>query len=104
MSNPAPYFLKGAWNAVCDLCGRQFKSFQLMKNWKGQMVCRQDWEPRQPQDFVRGVKDVQMPPWVRPDGEIYVMGSLLITEISSEPYGTLDYILTEAGDPLETES
>lgn len=26
------------------------------------------WEPRHPQDFVRGVKDKQTPPWVRPEG------------------------------------
>lgn len=25
------------------------------------------WEPRHPQDFVRGVKDKQTPPWVRPE-------------------------------------
>jgi len=31
------------------------------------MVCEDDWEPRQPQDFVRGVADYQAPPWTRPE-------------------------------------
>jgi hypothetical protein len=31
------------------------------------MVCREDWEPRQPQDFVRGVADQQAVPWSRPE-------------------------------------
>ena len=31
------------------------------------MVCRGDWEVRQPQDFVRGVADIQAPPFVRPE-------------------------------------
>lgn len=31
------------------------------------MVCREDWETRQPQDFVRGVADIQAPVWARPE-------------------------------------
>jgi len=29
------------------------------------MVCSSDWETRQPQDFVRGVVEKQIPPWTR---------------------------------------
>ena len=54
MSN---YYLRGAWNAVCDLCGREYKSTELQRNWKGQMVCSADYETRHPQDFVRGVPE-----------------------------------------------
>lgn len=36
------------------------------------MVCEDDWEPRQPQDFVRGVADYQAPPWTRPEqGDVF---------------------------------
>jgi hypothetical protein len=31
------------------------------------MVCSGDWEVRQPQDYVRGVADIQAPPYVRPE-------------------------------------
>ena len=31
------------------------------------MVCAVDYEPRQPQDFVRGVADFQAPPFTRPE-------------------------------------
>ena len=31
------------------------------------MCCTQDWEIRQPQDFVRGVADTQVAPWTRPE-------------------------------------
>lgn len=31
------------------------------------MVCTGDWEVRQPQDYVRGVADIQAPPYVRPE-------------------------------------
>lgn len=29
------------------------------------MVCTDDWEPRQPQDYVRGKAEKQTPPWTR---------------------------------------
>ena len=58
---------KGDWKALCDVCGREFKASQLNKRWDGLMCCRQDWEPRQPQDFVRGVADPQLTPWTRPE-------------------------------------
>jgi multisubunit Na+/H+ antiporter MnhC subunit len=31
------------------------------------MCCDDDWEIRQPQDFVRGVPDTQIAPWLRPE-------------------------------------
>lgn len=31
------------------------------------MCCEDDWEIRQPQDFVRGVPDTQIAPWLRPE-------------------------------------
>lgn len=64
MSYKASY-LKGDWIAVCDVCGRKYKSSLLAKRWDGLMCCPDDWEPRQPQDFVRGVKDLQLSPWIR---------------------------------------
>jgi hypothetical protein len=60
-------YIKGAWNVICDMCGKKMKNFELRKRWDGLMVCSKDWEPRQPQDFVRGVADIQTPPWVRPE-------------------------------------
>lgn len=40
------------------------------------MVCHGDYEVRQPQDFVRGVADVQAPPWTRPEASnTYLLGS-----------------------------
>jgi len=58
---------KGDWKALCDVCGREYKASQLTKRWDGLMCCRHDWEPRQPQDFVRGVSDTQLVPWSRPE-------------------------------------
>lgn len=57
----------GGWLAICDVCGRKFKEDRLRMRWDGLMTCEGDWEVRQPQDFVRGVADIQAPPFVRPE-------------------------------------
>jgi len=58
---------RGDWIAICDSCGRKLKASALRQRWDGLKVCQDDFEPRQPQDFVRGVADYQAPPWTRPE-------------------------------------
>jgi len=50
---------------MCDVCGRKYKASALTERWDGLMCCSDDWEIRQPQDFVRGVADTQIAPWLR---------------------------------------
>ena len=56
---------KGNWKAICDVCGRLYKATMLQKRWDGLMCCDEDWEIRQPQDFVKGQADHQIAPWLR---------------------------------------
>lgn len=58
-------YVPGAWNADCALCGRSFKSFELRKHWQGQWRCRDCWETRHPQEFVRSAPREQPPPWTQ---------------------------------------
>lgn len=58
---------KGEWATICDVCGRKFRNQDLRQRWDGLKTCSDDWEPRQPQDFVRGVADYQAPVWTRPE-------------------------------------
>lgn len=60
------YYVEGSWNATCDCCGRGFKFGDLQKRWDGAWACSACWEPRHPQDFVRGVKDNPSVPIARP--------------------------------------
>ena len=64
MPSPRRYY-SGSWNVICDVCGRQYKAEGLRPRWDGLMVCLEDWEPRQPQDFVRAQADKIAPPWSR---------------------------------------
>jgi hypothetical protein len=61
------YYKAGSYNTVCDVCGFRFKADKLRKRWDGLMTCSKDWEPRHPQDFLRGVPDKQSVPWTRPE-------------------------------------
>jgi hypothetical protein len=61
-----PYLKLGEWNAVCDVCGFNYKSSQLRKRWDGFMVCDKDFELRNPQDFIRIPAEDSNLPWARP--------------------------------------
>ena len=62
-------FELGAYNAICDRCGVQRKNHQLRLEWTGLRVCRDCFEVRHPQDYLRGKPDKQAPPWTRPEQE-----------------------------------
>lgn len=58
---------KGIYNAACDICGFVYKSNELKKNYRGMMVCKEDWEPRHILDFYTVAKDNYPIPFTRPD-------------------------------------
>ena len=60
------FFKLGDWNAICDRCGFKRKASEMKLEWDGLRVCSECWEPRHPQDFVRGVPDNQAVAWTRP--------------------------------------
>lgn len=62
----ADYYADGQWNFTCELCGKKAKSSTAMKTWDNRYVCRSHQEIRNPQDFIRGVKDNMAAPWTRP--------------------------------------
>jgi hypothetical protein len=68
----ADYLTAGDYNCVCFECGRKRKASQLKRHWQGYYVCPEHWEPRQPQDFVRGVVDNPSVPWVQPRAQEYI--------------------------------
>jgi hypothetical protein len=62
----ADFLLLGDWNVTCYQCGFKDKASRMVRNWQGYYVHPEHNEPRQTQDFVRGVPDNQIPPWVQP--------------------------------------
>lgn len=74
MSGPtkgrADHYVPGDWNVACSMCGRKRKASQMVRNWQGMWRCPEHNEPRQPQDFVRAVPDVQSVPFAQPETDI----------------------------------
>lgn len=66
VKGPKSYLDLGNWNVVCYFCGVKYKATDLKRYWQGFWVCESCWEPRQEQDFVRGVPDDQTPAWTQP--------------------------------------
>lgn len=61
------FYKRGDYKAVCDVCGFFYLASKLKSRWDGLKCCPKDWNPRQPQDFVKSLADPQSIPWGRPD-------------------------------------
>jgi len=78
-------YIRGSWNCICESCGRLVKAGELRQRWDGFMVDERCWEPRQPQDFVRGVADYQAPAFTRPEqSDVFEPITIIY-----DPYGEL---------------
>ena len=96
MASPTRY-VKGDWKTVCDVCGQRYLASQLKKRWDGLMVCNNDWEPRQPQDFVRAKVDIQAVPFTRPESTDYNFELACSTYSSLAGFATAGCMI--AGNP-----
>lgn len=85
----ADFLRVGDYNALCDVCGRKFKFSRLRQKWDNTWACEQDWEPRQPQDYLRGIPDNMSVPLSRPDPPNLFIQDEIVTEI---PVITLSFI------------
>lgn len=60
------YYKPGSFYRICDRTGFRYRAERTRKEWDQLIVRDQSWEIRQPQDFVKGVRDDQTVPEARP--------------------------------------
>ena len=53
------YFAPGDYNVICDRTGFKVKASECEMEWNGLFVRKLSWEPRHPQDFIKGKVDDQ---------------------------------------------
>lgn len=100
MSGRADYLDLGNWNAACGYCGRKRKASDMRQlppgvDGAGLYVCYPEhWFPRQPQDLVRGIPDVQTPPWVQPSVDIMTDPTYNLDESGDAAVATSDSYTT----------
>lgn len=60
------HYVPGDFYRICDMTGFKVRANRTKEMWFGTIRRSQSWEPRQPQDFVRGRPDKQSVPDARP--------------------------------------
>lgn len=86
------HFISGEFNVTCDVCSKKIKAYESRQRWDGFIVCEDDWEPRQPQDFVRARQDKITVPFQRPIPtlEFVTLSCTAISKQSVADYATAD--------------
>jgi hypothetical protein len=77
------YYKPGCYNIICDSCGRKFKNDEVRKDWRGLMVCAEDYETRHPQTLIQVPTDNPTVPIPRPE--------------PADKFVTVNYISTTIG-------
>lgn len=65
----AKRYKPGQNKLICDRTGFVIKTSEAKKEWNGQVVRRESYEERHPQDTIRAVKDDQTPEIVRSEAD-----------------------------------
>lgn len=67
------------YHVICDRCGFKYWNYEVSKEWTGLMVCHPCWDPRHPQEFLRGVKEKRVVPNPRPRPTDYFLSTNEVT-------------------------
>lgn len=73
------FYKPGSFYRVDDRTGFPQRAERTRKEWTGLIVDERVWEPRQPQDLVRGVEDDQSVPDARPLAPDVFVGPITTT-------------------------
>lgn len=76
-----------------DRTGFAVRAYRARKEWTKAVVCTNVWEARQPQDFVRGVKDDQTVYDPRPEAQPVWDGPLYYTTNAAAAVGATTIVL-----------
>ena len=74
-----PQYKHGDYLVQCDVCGFIYYRSEVSFRWDGLLVCKKDWEPQHPQEFVEGRRDDLSVPNPRPEGEDYFLSDGEVT-------------------------
>jgi len=96
-----PGYIPGDPWYQCDRCGFDYRQSEIRKQWDGLMVCGKCWEPRHPQDFVKGVKDHQAVKDARPAPVIALSNTTMAVAGSK---GDKSIVVTSATNIADSDS
>lgn len=89
--------------AIDPASGFKVPLSSLVRQWDNEMVAREFVDKRNPQDFVRGVKDTQTLPYARPESpDSFIAVNIAWENGAIMTSETGDVLLTEGINPSET--
>lgn len=92
------HYRPGSWYMVDDRSGFPERAEKMKREWDNLMVDERRWEPRQPQDYVRGVRDDQTVPVARPISTPSFVGPSQTTLAqAAAPRATVIYVESLSG-------
>lgn len=90
-------YASGDWNLICDVCSKKIKASEAKQRWDGFIVCKDDYEQRQPLDFIRARQDKISVPFTRP-----VPTDTFVPNNFTETYTDQVYQIEDAFDRIVT--
>ena len=82
MKGQNPGWQAGNYWVVCDTCGFDYRVRETRLTWDNFLVCEKCWEPRHPQEYVRGIRDKQSVPIARPEPDTSMKSTTLSSSAS----------------------
>lgn len=102
------HYVPGSFYRICDITGFKVRAERTRKLWSGTIRRIQSWEARQPQDFVKGVRDDQAVPDPRPRqvdrfiNQDNMQGQFQIYGDKSDVYGAEFLVQNNQGPSYDT--
>ena len=81
------HYVSGEHNITCDVCSKKIKINEARLRWDGFLVCKNDYEERHPQDFVRAKQDKIYVRETRP------IPTLVFVNIDDDHYWDIGYTM-----------
>ena len=81
------HYIRGSFYRTSDRTGFPTRAENTRREWNGLIVENKVWEPRQPQDLVKGVPDVQSVPDARPLGQNVYVGPISVQTTANAVVG-----------------
>lgn len=89
------HFRPGSFYRTDDRTGFPMRAENTRKEWTGLIVGEGRWDPRHPQDLVRGVRDDQTVPDPRPITPVLFTGPLYFQLVQDAPPQSYRVVLNE---------
>lgn len=99
------HYVPGDFYRIDDMSGFKVRSDRTRKMWYGTWRREKSWEPRNAQDFVRGVRDYQNAPEPRPrQTNVFIgpLGTTLTADVAAQAttLPVVSSVRMELGDTL----